>query len=540
MQKYSSSNVYLSVGVRSGPRFNSSEPGRLHLFPSVTESSRVPKYQMAAEISRVVDKGGDQFSYELSCSVMTVSKSCQVVDKLFAKDTNGLSKEVESRERLHPIRKFSGGVWGRWLSKARKKNDFYVDYLLYIRGAHENYSYELCDSLMNEEMQRTVANKETADVEFLVSDRSIRAHKAIVCARSPVFCAMFATEMRESATGHVQIDDVAPKAFQQFLQFLYTGCLDTSFQNSRQLAYCADKYQVDTLTALCQNSCLRPDSTALKRSISESEHHVTSVERGAWFEEPRIVEQSFVHQFTWERDSHERREFVFRNVVLEAILRDKMSLTLYCWNPNSVGLKVLRAEVEYFDGDGTMWYPMDRCESCSACDDKKLSTRLGSFPHFNIEGDFPDGCLINLRVVFTETDDSFTFSLMDRLRGPQLWQAAKSAQFTDMEFVIGSRSLMAHKVIVGGRSPYFARKLHSDKHALDKFSVRDFDFIIFEQLLYFMYTGCLLAPADNKKLLEAAVKYEMKTLQKICTRALETSLELVTEDDLILLDIILK
>ena len=54
------------------------------------------------------------------------------------------------------------------------------------------------------------------------------------------------------------------------------------------------------------------------------------------------------------------------------------------------------------------------------------------------------------------------------------------------------------------------------------------------------YTCGLLVPADNKKLLEAAVKYEMKTLQKICTRALETSLELVTEDDLILLDIILK
>ena len=558
MQKDSSSDVYLSVEVHSSLRFNSSDPGRWHLFPSVTVSRRVPKYQIAAEISSVVERGDDQIEYALRYSVTTVSKSCQVVDKLFVKFIEGGSREVASRERFHPIKKFSVGQSGVWSCKSREQTTFRIYDLFYIRGVHENYSYELCDSLMKEEMQRTVGNLGMADVEFLVSDRSIWAHKAIVCARSPVFSAMFATEMRESATGRVKIDDVTPKVFRQFLQFLYTGSLGTSFYNNRQLAYCADKYQVDTLIALCQNSSLRPNSTALKRSISESGDHLTSGydldflfrlfllitslfpcrERGAWSKEPRVIEESFVHQFTWESASNVRREFVFRNVVLEVILRDKMSLLLYCWNPNSIGLEVLR--VEYLIDNGSTWDPMDRCECCSACDDEKPPTGLDGFPHFNAKAAFPAGCRIDFRVSFTETDDSFTFTLMDRLRGPQLWQAAKSGQFTDMEFVVGSKSMMAHKVVLGARSPYFARMFHSDKYPFDKCFICDFDFIIFEQLLYFMYTGCLLGPADNENLLEAAVKYEMETLQKICTRALETSLEFVTEDDLILLDIMLK
>ena len=98
------------------------------------------------------------------------------------------------------------------------------------------------------------------DVEFLVGEEALGAHRSLLCARSPVFAAMFASGMKEAENGHVRIEDVDPPSFERFLKFLYTGLMDESLAMDEKLFAVADKYQVETLMELCRPATLTPDT----------------------------------------------------------------------------------------------------------------------------------------------------------------------------------------------------------------------------------------------------------------------------------------
>ena len=96
-------------------------------------------------------------------------------------------------------------------------------------------------------MWSAAAERKFTDIEFFVGDQVFPAHKAIVAAHSPVFNAMFTTDMKSN---QVKIDDIDPKTFHTFLKFLYTGILEGTPDSNQQLLIVADKYQVKTLTKL--------------------------------------------------------------------------------------------------------------------------------------------------------------------------------------------------------------------------------------------------------------------------------------------------
>ena len=123
------------------------------------------------------------------------------------------------------------------------------------------------DRLMGEQLKPTKVDSLFADVELVVSGVSFKAHRAILAARSPVFAAMFASTMSESVTGRVDIPDVSPETFAQFLQFIYTGRLDTPCFANEQLGSCADKYNIKTLIDLCNGSLARQDSGSLRDAL---------------------------------------------------------------------------------------------------------------------------------------------------------------------------------------------------------------------------------------------------------------------------------
>jgi hypothetical protein len=88
------------------------------------------------------------------------------------------------------------------------------------------------------------------DIEFLVGGRAFAAHRFIVSSRSPVFAAMFRSDMIEANTGTVTINDTDPDVFETFLKFLYTGTLEPiSLADDERLQTLANKYQVDTLVS---------------------------------------------------------------------------------------------------------------------------------------------------------------------------------------------------------------------------------------------------------------------------------------------------
>ena len=153
---------------------------------------------------------------------------------------------------------------------------------VYCWGRYRNYSYEMVDRLMAEQLwPGNGAPSLFADIEFLVSGVVFKAHRAIVSARSAVFAAMFASGMRESETGRVEITDASPETFADFLKFVYTGQLDTPCFANSQLGYCADKYEVKTLSDLCSGSKARKDSAAFKAAFTNFEHRLTKYENDA-------------------------------------------------------------------------------------------------------------------------------------------------------------------------------------------------------------------------------------------------------------------
>ena len=155
--------------------------------------------------------------------------------------------------------------------------------------------------------------------------------------------------------------------------------------------------------------------------------------------------------------------------------------------------------------------------------------KCGSPRFFSAGGTFPLKSQVFFKIALKELNQSYSFCLVDRLRGNQLWSAATKQQSTDVEFVVGGKSFHAHRAIVAARSAHFA-KLLSTGEKLAKYEIANCDPSAFEQLLFFVYTGTLQASADNKDLLQLAREYGIATLQTVCERALESSLQSITED----------
>ena len=99
----------------------------------------------------------------------------------------------------------------------------------------------------------TLLKKETiSDVHFIVQNLKIPAHKAVLAARSPVFAAMFQSEMQENSSNEVVVTDMEPDALKQMLQFIYTGRCQIGAW-TEDLFFAADKYDIKDLKEICED-----------------------------------------------------------------------------------------------------------------------------------------------------------------------------------------------------------------------------------------------------------------------------------------------
>ncbi|GBN88585.1 Speckle-type POZ protein [Araneus ventricosus] len=101
------------------------------------------------------------------------------------------------------------------------------------------------------------------DVKLSAESETFPAHRFILSARSPVFRAMFQSDMKEKVQDRIVIKDLKPDTVFRMLHFMYTDSLELLlWQTASDLYVAAVKYQIMTLKDKC--------SSFLKSSLSLS------------------------------------------------------------------------------------------------------------------------------------------------------------------------------------------------------------------------------------------------------------------------------
>lgn len=93
-----------------------------------------------------------------------------------------------------------------------------------------------------------------SDVTICTHSAQFPVNKAIVCAQSEVFSAMFESDMKEKRTGVVEIKDLEDDTVSKMLMFLHTNILEElDFSIACNLYSAADKYHITALRKMCSN-----------------------------------------------------------------------------------------------------------------------------------------------------------------------------------------------------------------------------------------------------------------------------------------------
>lgn len=91
-----------------------------------------------------------------------------------------------------------------------------------------------------------------SDFELISKDgKVLKAHKAVLASRSPVFFSMLNIDMEEAERGSVNVPDVDKKTLKELLRFIYCNEVEGLNEISRKLIFAAEKYELKSLKTLC-------------------------------------------------------------------------------------------------------------------------------------------------------------------------------------------------------------------------------------------------------------------------------------------------
>ncbi|KAF8771469.1 TD and POZ domain-containing protein 4 [Argiope bruennichi] len=103
--------------------------------------------------------------------------------------------------------------------------------------------------------------KSLCDMKLKTKKNNFSVHTSILGARSPVFKAMFSSDMKENVNRCVDMSDLQDETVRRFLLYLYSDQLeDLKWDDALQLYKVADKYAVFSLVHKC--------STFLKNNLN--------------------------------------------------------------------------------------------------------------------------------------------------------------------------------------------------------------------------------------------------------------------------------
>ncbi|GFS71355.1 speckle-type POZ protein B [Nephila pilipes] len=92
------------------------------------------------------------------------------------------------------------------------------------------------------------------DVVLHTTTETFPAHKVILCARSPVFQAMFTTDMKEKTQESVEVPDLEDDTMRRMLLYMYTDTLeDLNWESAIKLYSAADIFEILSLKDKCSH-----------------------------------------------------------------------------------------------------------------------------------------------------------------------------------------------------------------------------------------------------------------------------------------------
>ncbi len=138
-----------------------------------------------------------------------------------------------------------------------------------IEGTDSRFSYQLSDFLAKDQLWTALKSQQNlADVEFIVKNKKISAHAAILAARSRVFADEFEKKQLVKDGPHqIPIDGVEPSTVEKFLHFVYTGEPMGTLADE-ELLKLAKHYQLTTLTNLCQVALSKIETTQMTKFMA--------------------------------------------------------------------------------------------------------------------------------------------------------------------------------------------------------------------------------------------------------------------------------
>ncbi|XP_071517707.1 RCC1 and BTB domain-containing protein 1-like isoform X1 [Panulirus ornatus] len=107
-------------------------------------------------------------------------------------------------------------------------------------------------SSLAQAMALALDDEETADVVFVVDERRIRAHRAVLKIRCQYFRNMFQEHWKENNLEEVEVKDYSFVVFRAFLQYIYTDTVNVSPEDAIGLLDLANAFCEEALKRHCE------------------------------------------------------------------------------------------------------------------------------------------------------------------------------------------------------------------------------------------------------------------------------------------------
>ncbi|XP_057339993.1 speckle-type POZ protein-like [Microplitis mediator] len=204
---------------------------------------------------------------EVGLFLMSLNGNRQVKTEYSWCILNNEKKQVNNRTLVKTFEADKGWDWLPFIKKQEllNKKDELLPYNILTIGIEltvfddpvvisNNVPLNESKFFMAHDYQELYESKLGSDVELIVQEQKIQAHKLILMVRSPVFRAMLTTDMRENREKTITIKDMDSEVFKSMLEFIYTDKVNDLDDVAEQLLEAADKYQIHTLKELCAES----------------------------------------------------------------------------------------------------------------------------------------------------------------------------------------------------------------------------------------------------------------------------------------------